>query len=126
MIIPKHGLMASAQIKRAVPGVTRVLLARTDGIAVYDDATLAERDTGAAVSATLMGLAASVAGAFRLGGLDTVSVHTDAGVLVVQPIDEAHVLAVLADGDVDPRALRGAAEAAIRPLLGGWRVGASA
>ena len=126
MIIPKHGLMASAQIKRAIPGVTRVLLARTDGIAVYDDATLAERETGAAVTATMMGLAASVAAAFRLGALDSVAVRTGAGVLIVQPIDRAHVLAAVADHDVDVAALRAAAETAIRPLLGGWRVEAPA
>lgn len=126
MIIPKHGLMASAQIKRAVPGVTRVLLARTDGIAVYDDATLADRDTGAAVTATLMGLAGSVAHAFRLGALDSVAVRTATGVLVVQPIDAAHVLAAVADHDVDLGALRAAAEHAVRPLLGRWSTGATA
>lgn len=126
MIIPKHGLLASAQIKRSVPGVTRVLLARTDGIAVYDDATLAERETGAAVTATLMGLAGSVAGAFRLGSLDSIAVRTSDGVLVVQPIDTAHVLAAVADRDVDLGTLRAAAESAIRPLLGGWRVEVSA
>ena len=126
MIIPKHGLLASAQIKRAVPGVTRVLLARTDGIAVYDDASLADRETGAAVSATLMGLAASVAGAFRMGALDSVAVRTADGVLVVQPIDAAHVLAAVADRDVDLDALRATAEFAVRPLLGGWRVAATA
>ncbi|WP_062521413.1 roadblock/LC7 domain-containing protein [Demequina silvatica] len=122
MIIPKHGLMASAQIRRAVPDVTRVLLARSDGIAVYDDATLAERDTGAAVTATLLGLAQSVAAAFRLGALDTVVVRTASGVLVVQPIDAAHVLAAVARADVDLALLRSAAESAVRPLLGGWRV----
>ncbi|WP_062517395.1 roadblock/LC7 domain-containing protein [Demequina gelatinilytica] len=122
MIIPKHGLMASAQIRRAVPGVARVLLARTDGIAVYDDATLAERETGAAVAATLVGLAGSVTAAFHLGALDSVAIRTDGGVLVVQPIDAAHVLAVVASHDVDLAALRVAAETAVRPLLGGWRV----
>ncbi|MDN4482508.1 roadblock/LC7 domain-containing protein [Demequina lignilytica] len=126
MIIPKHGLLASAQIKRAVPGVTRVLLARTDGIAVYDDATLADRDTGAAVSATLIGLATSAAGALRLGRLDAVTLHTSAGLVVVQPIDSAHVLAAIAHEDIDVARLREVVGEAVLPLLGRWRVGVGA
>ncbi|WP_084105405.1 roadblock/LC7 domain-containing protein [Demequina sp. NBRC 110056] len=101
MIVPKHGLLAGAQLKRAVPQITRVIIARTDGIALYDDVSLAARDGGAALTAALVGLAATVTRGFGMGAAESATVRGEHGLLVVAPVDAAHLLAAVVDPGPD-------------------------
>ena len=49
MILAKHGLLAGARLRQNVDEVRRVIVARTDGIALYDDVPLEKRDGAAAL-----------------------------------------------------------------------------
>lgn len=121
MIIPKQGLLTSARLKRAVPGVRRVLIARTEGLPVYDDVPLAQRDAGAAMTATLLGLASSVATALTTGALRSAVVNSESDSLLVVPIDAGHLIAVLASPDADLVLLARETESAAQQLGGRWR-----
>lgn len=101
MIIAKHGLLAAARLRKVVPGVQRVIVARTDGIAMYDDVPLEARDGGAALTAAVVGLAATSTRAFGLGAAGVASVRGERGTLVVAPVDGGHLLAILIEGVED-------------------------
>lgn len=102
MIIPKHGLLTAARLRQKVRGVTRVIIARTDGIALYDDVPLKERDGGAALTAAILGLAATATSAFGLGAARASLTVGETGTVVLAPVDAGHVLAMLMDADADP------------------------
>ncbi|WP_062211732.1 roadblock/LC7 domain-containing protein [Demequina oxidasica] len=121
MIIPKQGLLASARLRRAVPGVHRVLIARTEGLPVYDDVPLAQRDAGAAMTATLVGLANSVAMTLTASSLRSAVVNTESDSLLVVPIDAGHLIAALASQGTDLTLLTREAELVAQQLGGRWR-----
>lgn len=104
MIIPKHGLMSAARLRQELRGVTRVIVARTDGIALYDDVPLKERDGGAALTAALLGLAATATAAFRLGAARASMTVGEDGTIVFAAVDAGHVIAVILDPEGDPLA----------------------
>ena len=96
MILPQHGRIAAMMIRRVVPQASRVLIARKDGIAFFDEATLLTRDAGAAATAAVLGLAQGVAEQMELGGLGTTSVECAGSLLTVIPLDGMHLIAVIA------------------------------
>lgn len=104
MIIPKHGLLAGARLRQELRGVTRVIVARTDGIALHDDVPLAARDGGAALTAAMLGLAATATAAFGLGAARASMTVGEEGTIVFAAVDAGHVLAVILDPDGDPLA----------------------
>ncbi|WP_084102704.1 hypothetical protein [Demequina sp. NBRC 110051] len=101
MIVPKHGLISAARLRQSLAGVRRVIIARADGIALYDDVPLAERDGGAALTAAVNGLAATVATSFTLGVAGANITLAEQGALVVCLIDAGHLLAILVDAQTD-------------------------
>lgn len=102
MIIHKHGLLAGARLRQLVPGILRVIIARTDGIPLYDDVPLKERDGGAALTAAILGLAATATAAFGLGAARASITAGEGGSIVLAPVDAGHVLAILMDAEADP------------------------
>ncbi|WP_061962492.1 roadblock/LC7 domain-containing protein [Demequina flava] len=100
MIIPKHGLLVAARLKRSVTGIERVIISRTDGIALYDDVPLAARDGAAALTAATVGLAATATSSFALGAARLAVLEGEAGSLVIAPVDAGHLLAVVLGADV--------------------------
>lgn len=102
MIIPKHGLFTAARLRQNLRGVTRVIIARTDGIPLYDDVPLRERDGGAALTAAILGLGATATAAFGFGAARASITVGETGTIVLAPIDAGHVLAILMDADADP------------------------
>jgi len=101
VIIAKHGLLAAARVRQTVSGVQRVIVARTDGIAMYDDVPLEARDGGAAITAAIVGLAATSTRAFGLGAAGVSAVGGERGTLIVTPIDGGHLLGILIEGTSD-------------------------
>ncbi|WP_062072394.1 roadblock/LC7 domain-containing protein [Demequina sediminicola] len=99
MIVAKHGMLVAARVKQALPGVERVIVARTDGIALYDDVPLAARDGAAAVTAATVGLAATATASFGMGAARLAVIHGESGALAMAPIDSGHLLAVVVDAD---------------------------
>lgn len=102
MIVQKHGMLASARVKQSLPAATRVIVARTDGIALYDDESLAARDGAAALTAATLGVAVTTTVGFALGATDIAVLKAEAGHLVVAPVDGNYLLAVVLDKDADP------------------------
>ncbi len=116
MIVPKHGLLCAARLRKQVAGVRRVIIARTDGIALYDDVPLEQRDGAAALTATVLGLAETASTSLDLSKVHfSVTMSAD-GCLFVYPIDEGHLLAITADVHVDAGALGAAAHAEAQAL----------
>ncbi|WP_084038080.1 roadblock/LC7 domain-containing protein [Demequina sp. NBRC 110053] len=111
MIIPKHGLLVGARLRKDLTGLSRLIIARTDGIALYDDVPLRERDGGAALTAAMLGLAATATAAFGLGAARVSTTVGEDGVVVLAPVDAGHVLAILLDAGAD---VASAAEAVMR------------
>lgn len=101
MIVHQHGQLAAVRLRSQVSGVTRVIVARTDGIAMYDDVAFEARDGGAALTAAILGLAATSSSSFGLGMLDISVTVGDRGMLLVTQIDAGHVLGVLLEADAD-------------------------
>lgn len=110
MIIPKHGLLVAARLKRAVPGVARVIIARTDGIALYDDVPLQARDSAAAVTAATVGLAATATSSFGLGASRLTVLEGESGGVIIAAVDAGHVLSVVLDDE-------GLASAGVRDVI---------
>ncbi|WP_084077751.1 hypothetical protein [Demequina sp. NBRC 110057] len=101
MIVAKHGLLAAARVRQELPGTRRVIVARADGIALYDDVPLEQRDGAAALTAAVNGLAATAATSFDLGMAGASITIAEGGALVVCPIDAGHLLAILTDAEAD-------------------------
>nr|WP_240897656.1 roadblock/LC7 domain-containing protein [Kineococcus vitellinus] len=88
-------------MKRDIPGVRRVLIARTDGLAFHDDGPESEHDAAAAVVATVLGIAERAADTAGLGAFSSTTVKGADGTLVVHAVDTSHLLAVVADPQVN-------------------------
>lgn len=113
MILAKHGLLAGARLRQDVDEVRRVIVARTDGIALYDDVPLEQRDGAAALTATVLGLAAASSASLELDSVHFTATVSADGCLFVYPIDATHLLAVVTGPRVDTGAL---GEAALREV----------
>lgn len=100
MLLQQHGRIASAIIRKHVEQVERVLIARTDGIAFYDDQALGTRESAAAVISSMLALDRGATQMFELGNVPESIVRGGDGTLVVQPFDSLHVIAGLLNGEL--------------------------
>lgn len=90
-----------AQVLGQVPGVTRVIVAGRDGLPLYDDQSLIERDRAAAAAATALGVAAVVADTLALGPSRGSILLGEDAVVVIRPLESGHALAAVAAAHVD-------------------------
>lgn len=100
VISREHAATVSGEL-RSVPGVIRVVLARRDGVAFYDDLNLAEREHTAAAVASAVGVGSLICDAAVLGAVEGGAVFGEQSVLVYRPLVEDFVLAVTAHNGVD-------------------------
>lgn len=101
MIVRQHALGVAASLRNEIPGIRRVLIARTDGLPFYDDGDASQHDSSAAVVATVLGIAQQSGMAFGLDGLEMTTVRGHAGSMVVYAIDDHHLLAVVTEPKVN-------------------------
>lgn len=116
MIVAKHGLLAAARLRKQVDGIRRVVIARTDGIALYDDVPLEQRDGAAALTAAVLGLADTSSASLDLDEVQFTFTMGAHGSLFVVPVDHQHLLAIVAEAGVDTVALASAAQSEIAVL----------
>ncbi|MDN4474176.1 roadblock/LC7 domain-containing protein [Demequina zhanjiangensis] len=116
MIVAKHGLLAAARLRKQVDGIRRVVIARTDGIALYDDVPLEQRDGAAALTAAVLGLADTSSASLDLDEVQFTFTMGAQGSLFVVPVDHQHLLAIVAEAGVDTVALASAAQSEIAVL----------
>ncbi|MCS7219184.1 MAG: roadblock/LC7 domain-containing protein [Thermus sp.] len=83
-------------LRQAVPEITGVLVASTDGLSLASDVPEAEAARVAAMAATALGLGKRIASTTALGGLEEVVVRGREGYLVVYAAGDKGVLAVTA------------------------------
>lgn len=84
------------ELRQAVPEITGVMVASTDGLSLATDLPEAEAARAAAMAATALGLGKRIAQTTALGGLEEVVVRGRDGYLVVYSAGEKGVLAVTA------------------------------
>jgi predicted regulator of Ras-like GTPase activity (Roadblock/LC7/MglB family) len=101
MLVDVHARRVAATLRREIPGVRRVLVARTDGLPFHDEviddgAPAADPEAAAAVVAALLGLAEHVSATSRHGELGCAIVRSDDGCLVVYRAGTGHALAIYA------------------------------
>jgi predicted regulator of Ras-like GTPase activity (Roadblock/LC7/MglB family) len=101
VIVKQHAIRVSGALKRDIPGVQRVLIARTDGLAFHDDGPERQHEATAAVVATVLGIAQRAAADNALGQFQLTTVKGSDGCLVVYAVNTTHVLAVVADPSVN-------------------------
>lgn len=76
--------------------VERVIVATADGIAYVDDATLVDRERGAASAASLMGVVDLTAQSLGLDGLQGAVIYGSHHEIVAQPVTGTMVIVVVA------------------------------
>lgn len=86
-----------AEELRSHPGVHRVIFAGHDGLAHYDDASLAAREQGAAAAATLVGVAGLVAQSLGVGDPEGAVIYGSSRQVITRSVTSDLVLVVLAD-----------------------------
>jgi predicted regulator of Ras-like GTPase activity (Roadblock/LC7/MglB family) len=101
MLVDVHAKRVAATLRREIPGVRRVLLARTDGLPFHDEVIdpgvpAADAESAAAVVAAMLGLAEHVSSTSRHGELGSAIVRSDDGCLVVYRAGAGHALAIYA------------------------------
>ncbi|ABS04505.1 roadblock/LC7 domain-containing protein [Kineococcus radiotolerans] len=101
MIVKQHAIRAGTTLRRDIPGVQRVLVARTDGLAFHDDGPERDHESTAAVVATVLGIAQRAAADNALGPFLLTTVKGADGCLAVYAVGATHVLAVVTDPSVN-------------------------
>lgn len=101
MIVKQHAMRVSGALKRDIPGLRRILVARTDGLAFHDDGPERDHESAAAIVATVLGIAQRAADANVLGPFQSTTVKGTDGALVVYAITTSHILAVVTDPSVN-------------------------
>lgn len=91
--------MSVAKALGSVPGVRRVLVCNRDGIAIYDDLALEQREQAAASSATLMGVAAAVSQTLHLGHTEGAIVMGRDATVIARALEAPAVLVAIVDAD---------------------------
>jgi predicted regulator of Ras-like GTPase activity (Roadblock/LC7/MglB family) len=112
------------ELRQAVPEITGVMVASTDGLSLASDLPEAEAARAAAMAATALGLGKRIAQTSGLGGLEEVVVRGQSGYLVVYSAGDKGVLAVAAPmganlGLIHLEARGGGAKDRSNPGLGG-------
>ncbi|MCV2393163.1 hypothetical protein OEB99_02475 [Actinotalea sp. M2MS4P-6] len=106
MLVRQQAMLLAVRLRSAVPGVTRIVVARRDGRVFFDQGLEETQEPAAVAAASASQLGIDVAAAFRLGYADSVVVHGERGMVLVQPLDAMHVVAVHAEPSTDVVALR--------------------
>ncbi|MGI4895982.1 MAG: roadblock/LC7 domain-containing protein [Janthinobacterium lividum] len=101
MIVKHHATRVMASLKRDIPGLRRILIARSDGLVFQDNGPERDHEAAAAIVSTVLGIAQRAAEANTLGGFQQTTVKATDGCLVVYAIDQTHVLAVVAEPSVN-------------------------
>lgn len=101
MIVKYDATIAAATLRHSVPGVERVVVARTNGDTFFDDGDAETRDDAARVSAAVSKTVVRSAEWFGLGHTASVTVRAAAGCILLRPLDDMHVLAVVCNEDVN-------------------------
>ncbi len=104
MLVKVHAKTAVAQLRTQVPGLRRVILARTDGLPFHDetmDRSVTSPDprpeAAASVVAALLVVAERLAQTWHHGDPTSVLTRTGDGFLVAYRVGAGHVLVVDAD-----------------------------
>ena len=100
MILREAAAEVAAALHR-LPEVRRVVVAGRDGLPLFDELALADRDHAAAATATALGVAAVVADTLRLGTARGSIVMGEDAVVVIRPLACGFALAAVADATVD-------------------------
>src|SRR4051794_9793877 len=106
MLVQVHAKRVAATLRQQIPGIRRVLVARTDGLPFYDElvdptAVQTDDEAASAVVAAMLGLADHVSSTSQHGRLSSASIRSDDGCLTVYRAGDAHVLAVYAGPQVN-------------------------
>lgn len=105
----------------ALPGVSEVVLVATDGLLIASAGPSGDgADVAAALAPPVLSAATSFGNAAGVGGARILVSRCDDGVILVRPVGEEVILAVVADGSADvAHLLHEAREAAgsIEPLV---------
>jgi uncharacterized protein len=106
VLLDIHAKRVALTLRREIPGVRRVLLARTDGLPFHDevidrDAPATDAESASAVVAAMLGLAEHVSSTSRHGELGSAIVRSEDGCLVVYRASGGHVLSIFAGPTVN-------------------------
>ena len=106
MLLQVHAKRVALTLRREIPGVRRVLLARTDGLPFHDEvvdeaAPVSDQESASAVVAAMLGLAEYVSETSRHGELGSAIVRSADGCLAVYRAGAHHVLAIYAEPNVN-------------------------
>lgn len=106
MLVDVHAKRVAATLRREIPGIRRVLLARTDGLPFHDEiidptAPNSDQEAASAVVAAMLGIAEHVSSTSRHGELGSAMVRSEQGCLVVYRAGPGHVLAIFAEPNVN-------------------------
>lgn len=101
MLVKHHAMNVAKTLRRDIPGIRRVLVARTDGLSFHDDAPESDEGPAAVAAATVLAVGNQASGAFTLGPLQVTTVRGPDGCVVVYPIDARHLLGVLTEPNVN-------------------------
>jgi predicted regulator of Ras-like GTPase activity (Roadblock/LC7/MglB family) len=99
VLLDIHAKRVALTLRREIPRVRRVLIARTDGLPFHDEvidreAPATDAESAAAVVAAVLGLAEHVSSTSRHGELNSAIVRSEDGCLVVYRANAGHVLAI--------------------------------
>ena len=101
MLVRQHAMHLSAAIRHAIDGVTRVVVARTDGVAFHDDGPEEDRENAADLAAAVLDLGRVAGRAYGLGGPVATTLRGPEGCLVTYEVDGLHVLGVVTEPTVN-------------------------
>ena len=101
MLVDVHAKRVAATLRREIPGVRRVLLARTDGLPFHDEVIdpgvpVTDAEAASAVVAAMLGIAEHVSSTSRHGELGSAIVRSEEGCLIVYRAGPGHALAIFA------------------------------
>jgi predicted regulator of Ras-like GTPase activity (Roadblock/LC7/MglB family) len=102
----------------AVRGVRSAVLSTTDGFGLAHSASVLDDPGAAAMFAAALAISAQLAAIDDGADVRQLVVDHDNGLMIVRPIGDRRVLAVLADGDLDQRHLRAAVHETMSSLAG--------
>lgn len=101
MLVKHHTMSVATTLRREIAGITRVLVARTDGLSFHDDASDGDEGPAAVAAATVLAVAHESGNVFGLGQTQVSVVRGSEGCCVVYPIDDRHLLGILTEPSVN-------------------------
>jgi predicted regulator of Ras-like GTPase activity (Roadblock/LC7/MglB family) len=106
VLLDVHAKRVAMTLRREIPEIRRVLVARTDGLPFHDEivdatAPATDQESAAAVVASVLGLAEHVSGTSHHGELGSAIVRSEDGCLIVYRAGPGHALAIYAGPTVN-------------------------